>query len=532
MRLKSPILAIGWQLLSFSEAQEESIRQSALIKNPGTNTIVGFECNWDGPENWCAGWQNADYSQADNYDPKEHFPWVVRRGSSLSPATGPSFDHTVGDSTGQYLALIGRDKKFLSRAEITSPRLDLSVFEEYCFSMWYHMFGRHTFSLNVHISIPNTRSDREMVFKASGSVSKTGQDWLFMQQTIKRPSDWSPSEGPGPHYVNIIVKGVRGLSYQSDIALDDLKFVPGPCPDKPPVVRTTPAPTTASSTAAKTTKAPTTKFNPMNTREYQPFYTPKLENCDVITMSGAQVTERYYVQTHVCCGGKISSRMAGGKCCEGKQYFNRKQACCAGQVINKLKYSCCNDEITELAPGNFCCGDKTYPSADKTKRCCGGTTIFSPVEDGCCGNQVFSRVTHYCCGDEVLSKSDPNTQCCGEGVRGQSYKPGGRTSCCFGNTYNNIEYGCCGQKYVFHKLYEMCLNPECVGDTCPEMAEDQELTVKKKHSWRKTAHRASKYLFSYKSRKRRDTESMKNELSPAEGVKLFEEKRAQWVVPT
>ena len=112
-----------------------------------------------------------------------------------------------------------------------------SVFEEYCFSMWYHMFGRHTFSLNVHISIPNTRSDREMVFKASGSVSKTGQDWLFMQQTIKRPADWAPNVSKGPHYVNIMVKGVRGLSYQSDIALDDLKFVPGPCPEKPPVVR-------------------------------------------------------------------------------------------------------------------------------------------------------------------------------------------------------------------------------------------------------------------------------------------------------
>ena len=93
--------------------------------------------------------------------------------------------------------------------------------------------------------------------------------------------------------------------------------------------------------------------------------------------------------------------MAGGKCCEGKQYFNRKQACCDGQVINKLKYSCCNNEITELAPGNFCCGDKTYPTADKTKRCCGGTTIFNPVEDGCCGTQVFSRTTHYCCGGKT-----------------------------------------------------------------------------------------------------------------------------------
>ena len=102
--------------------------------------------------------------------------------------------------------------------------------------------------------------------------------------------------------------------------------------------------------------------------------------------------------------------MAGGKCCEGKQYFNRKQACCNGQVINKLKYSCCNNEITELAPGNFCCGDKTYPTADKTKRCCGGTTIFNPVEDGCCGTQVFSRVTHYCCGGKTGLQHGPSLE--------------------------------------------------------------------------------------------------------------------------
>ena len=90
-----------------------------------------------------------------------------------------------------------------------------------------------------------------------------------------------------------------------------------------------------------------------------------------------------------------------------------------------------------------------------------------------------------------------------------------------------MEYGCCGDMYVFHKLYELCLDPECVGDKCPEMEEDQELAVKKKHAWRKTTHRASKYLFSYKSRKRRDLDY----LTPAEGVKLYEEKRAQWVVP-
>ena len=33
---------------------------------------------------------------------------------------------------------------------------------------------------------------------------------------------------------------------------------------------------------------------------------------------------------------------------------------------------------------------------------------------------------------QLLSKTDPETQCCGEGAKGQSYKPGGRTSCCYG----------------------------------------------------------------------------------------------------
>ena len=89
-----------------------------------------------------------------------------------------------------------------------------------------------------------------------------------------------------------------------------------------------------------------------------------------------------------------------------------------------------------------------------------------------------------------------------------------------------MEYGCCGQKYVFHKLYELCLDPDCVGDKCPEMEEAQELAVKLKHAWRKTSHRASKYLFAYR-RKRRDID-----MSPEEGVKLYEEKRSRWVVPT
>ena len=57
--------------------------------------------------------------------------------------------------------------------------------------------------------------------------------------------------------------------------------------------------------------------------------------------------------------------MNGGKCCNGVQYFERKQECCNGSVINKLKYGCCNNEPTELTEGNYCCGGKSYPKADR-----------------------------------------------------------------------------------------------------------------------------------------------------------------------
>ena len=66
---------------------------------------------------------------------------------------------------------------------------------------------------------------------------------------------------------------------------------------------TTQATTTLKPTAA-TTRRTTTTFNPMATREYQPFYKPNLEDCEISVANGATVTERYYTQMHVCCGGK------------------------------------------------------------------------------------------------------------------------------------------------------------------------------------------------------------------------------------
>ena len=91
-----------------------------------------------------------------------------------------------------------------------------------------------------------------------------------------------------------------------------------------------------------------------------------------------------------------------------------------------------------------------------------------------------------------------------------------------GNTYLINDYGCCGATYVFYKFHEECLDPNCVGDKCPEVPATR-LEVKKKDSWRRVYHRASKYLFTYKAkRKRRD-------ITPAEGIKYFVKTRSKMI---
>ena len=96
------------------------------------------------------------------------------------------------------------------------------IIKEYCFSMWYLMYGRHTFSLHVYIQIPSSQSSREMVFKASGSASKTATHWLFTQATIRRPRDWEQGR-----MANITVAGIRGLrKVYKIIKVCDVKKIP------------------------------------------------------------------------------------------------------------------------------------------------------------------------------------------------------------------------------------------------------------------------------------------------------------------
>lgn len=90
----------------------------------------------------------------------------------------------------------------------------------------------------------------------------------------------------------------------------------GPCP----VLTTTKTPpqTTMPSfvPTTKPTLSPTTTTteDPTEKREFMPFLTGKVLNCNV---NGSM--ESYLSTLSVCCGGKVLRRSSGSKCCNGVQ---------------------------------------------------------------------------------------------------------------------------------------------------------------------------------------------------------------------
>ena len=100
--------------------------------------------------------------------------WLLTSGSTPSPDTGPSFDHTLGDGTGHYLyiesSLMLEDQYSLLESE---PFL---FSEDLCLSVWYHMYGSDVGTLLIS-SLDVESQVMSNITEVSGDH---GDQWLEM----------------------------------------------------------------------------------------------------------------------------------------------------------------------------------------------------------------------------------------------------------------------------------------------------------------------------------------------------------------
>ncbi|KAL0965439.1 hypothetical protein UPYG_G00281290 [Umbra pygmaea] len=166
----------------------------------GFQLSVPGHCNFE--KGQCGYTQDKEGDQGD---------WVMMKGPTPTSYTGPTGDHTSGGGYYMHIEasnmLPGQNARLLSSPLRGSRGLQ-------CLHFFYHMYGSSTGELCVHLS-------------------KDGKDSLLWKRTGEQSITWLRAivEYQSDQQHQIVFEAIRGSSVRSDIALDDIVFESGPCPD-------------------------------------------------------------------------------------------------------------------------------------------------------------------------------------------------------------------------------------------------------------------------------------------------------------
>lgn len=140
---------------------------------------------------------------------EDNVDWIVGHGSTPSRNTGPHADHT-GSTSAHYLFMEASghpDQKAILESQTFSAGY-------YCFNAYYNLNGHLMGTVNFIIKEDN---GRKFTFK---SVRGDHHDrWYHTRVGLNIHS----------HNFQILIEGITGHGYTSDMAIDDISVSPGHC---------------------------------------------------------------------------------------------------------------------------------------------------------------------------------------------------------------------------------------------------------------------------------------------------------------
>ena len=155
------------------------------------------------------GWTNAANGTVDAAD------WATDAAGTPSSPTGPAVDHTLGNSTGRYLYVESSSPCYGYTAELISPVIDVSTATYPAVRFWYHMYGQSQGTLHVDlIQDPNNTAVR-----INDVIPAWTDNRDLWQQTGPIPLD------PAVGQYRIVIRGITGNNFYSDMAIDDFEVV-------------------------------------------------------------------------------------------------------------------------------------------------------------------------------------------------------------------------------------------------------------------------------------------------------------------
>ncbi|XP_042565866.1 MAM domain-containing glycosylphosphatidylinositol anchor protein 2-like isoform X2 [Clupea harengus] len=163
----------------------------------------------------------------------DDFDWTrhsaATRDTKYTPNTGPSGDRT-GSKQGFYMYIeTSRPRKQGDKARLVSPIFNVAPKNPYsltnppayCFSFYYHMYGKHIGTLNAFLKQKGQSASAESpVWTLNGNQ---GDRWRQAKVSIHPTASFQ-----------VAIEGVRGPGIEGDIAIDDVVLEEGECPNIPP----------------------------------------------------------------------------------------------------------------------------------------------------------------------------------------------------------------------------------------------------------------------------------------------------------
>lgn len=154
------------------------------------------------------GWINEPNGTVDNID------WRIDEGGTPSTGTGPDIDFNPGNATGNY-AYLEASSCSNNRAEMVSPCIDLRAATNPEITFAYHMLGDNMGEL--HLDVQSAGAWTNDVMTVLSGVQ--GNAWLT------RTTNLSAFIG---NVVRIRFRGVTGVGFASDMAIDDISIAESP----------------------------------------------------------------------------------------------------------------------------------------------------------------------------------------------------------------------------------------------------------------------------------------------------------------
>uniref|UniRef100_A0A8D3BPS9 Enteropeptidase n=1 Tax=Scophthalmus maximus TaxID=52904 RepID=A0A8D3BPS9_SCOMX len=158
--------------------------------------------------------------------------WIRTSGSTFPLLTGPSADHTLGNSSGFYIVTSLSPGQWLKSFRIHSLPLTPPT-QPMCLSFWYHMFGEDVHRLRV-LLLRSSPSQPEpavtVVFQRDGNY---GDNWNYGQATLNLTDE-----------ATVTFEALKKGGMRNDISLDDIFLTPNPCGPSPPEPTNVPPPMT------------------------------------------------------------------------------------------------------------------------------------------------------------------------------------------------------------------------------------------------------------------------------------------------